>query len=456
MPEPICVHRCPSHSMSPPAPTDHESRVIPHWLSAHAERLEVQHGNGAYVTGADGQEYLDFVSQLYCVNAGHGNQAIIDAMTEQLQRIQYVSSAKHNEVRHRLADRLIEVAPDGLSDVFFAVSGSEANETAVQLARQYQDAPKVLTRWRSYHGGTYGAASLTGDPAMRTAMESHVATTGSAKFLPPLAYGSPFDTDSPGELAEAAADHLEYVIRNEGPNSIAAVLMEPIGGTSGAYPPPPGYLERVREICDTHDVLLIADEVITGFGRCGDWFGIQTEGIEPDLLTFAKAATSAYAPLAGVLTRGELGTWIRTNGTDLGQTFAGHPVACAAGVAAIDEYGGSDGLIKQAQQVAPYLEQRLRELGEGHRAVGDVRGRGLLWAVEFTDPETGGPFVDPRTSEADNPVRSVIEAAESEGLLLGAGRPPFQVIIAPPLVIDRATVDQAIGALETAITTVFD
>ncbi|MFB6361297.1 MAG: aspartate aminotransferase family protein [Halobacteriales archaeon] len=442
--------------MSPPASADADSRVIPHWLSADAELLDVRSGDGAYVTGADGTEYLDFISQLYCVNAGHGNEAIIDAMTAQLERIPYVSSAKHNDARSRLASELIEVAPDSLSEVYFAVSGSEANETAVQLARQYQDAPTVLTRWRSYHGGTYGTAALTGDPAMRTAMESHVATTGTAKFLPPLAYRSPFDADSPEALAESAADHLEFVIRNEGPDSIAAILMEPVGGTSGAYPPPPGYLQRVRELCDTYDILLIADEVITGFGRCGDWFGIQTEGVEPDMLTFAKAVTSAYAPLAGVLARGELGAWVRTEGTDLGQTFAGHPVACAAGVAALEEYGGETGLIEQASTVAPYLEDRLASLADDHWAVGDVRGRGHLWAVEFTDPETGDPFVDPRASEADNPVNAVIEAAENRGLLLGAGRPPIQAIIAPPLVLEREDVDQGLDALEGAIRSVFD
>jgi len=442
--------------MIPPSPSDQDAAAIPHWHSGDADVLDVRQGDGAYVTAADRQEYLDFISQLYCVNAGHGNEAIIDAMIDQLERIQYVSSAKHNDARSRLADRLTAVAPDRLTDVYFAISGSEANETAAQLARQHQDAPKVLTRWRSYHGGTYGAAGLTGDPAMRTAMESHVATTGSAKFLPPLSHRSPFDADSPMALAEAAADHLEFVIHNEGPESIAAILLEPIAGTSGAYPPPPGYLQRVRELCTAHDILLIADEVITGFGRCGEWFGVQTDGIQPDLLTFAKAATSAYAPLAGVMTSPEMAEWIRSEGTELGQTFAGHPVACAAGIAAIDEYGGTEGLIEQANGVAPYLERQLRQLVDEYAAVGDVRGRGLLWAIEFTDPETGEPFVDPRTSAAENPVGSVIDHAEEAGVLLGAGRPPIQIMVAPPLVVDEADIDRGIDAIQAAISAVFD
>ncbi|MDZ7701683.1 MAG: aspartate aminotransferase family protein [Halobacteriales archaeon] len=441
--------------MAPQQPAEADPRPIPHWLSADADVIDVTEGDGAYVTAADGERYLDFISQLYCVNAGHGNQAIVDAMVEQLGRIQYVSSAKHNDTRSRLADRLVDVAPAGLSDVYFAISGSEAVETAVQLARQHQDAPKVLTRWRSYHGGTYGAASLSGDPQMRATMESHVATTGATKFLPPMGYRSPFNADSPEQLTELAADHLEFVIRNEDPDSIAAIVMEPVAGTSGAYPAPPGYFERVRELCDEHDILLIADEVITGFGRCGDWFGIEGEGVRPDMITFAKAVTSAYAPLAGVLTSEELSDWIREEGTDLGQTFAGHPVACAAGIAALDEYGGDDGLIEQGRAVAPYLEDRLGTLADAHDAVGDVRGRGHLWAVEFTDPETGEPYVDPWVSDEPNPVGDVVEAAQDDGVLLATGRPGFQIIVAPPLVIDEADVDRAVEALDGAIEAVF-
>ncbi len=431
-------------------------RVLRHWSSPDDHPIELTDGNGSRVFDDEGTEYLDFVSQLYCVNAGHGNEAITAAMAEQLERIQYVSSAKHNDTRTELARKIVDVAPDNLSSVFFGVSGSEANETAIQLAREYTGGKTILTRWRSYHGGTLATGGLTGDPAMRAPLERHAAATGATKFLPPMDYRSPFAADSPEDLAEQAADHLDYVIRNQGPDSVAAVLTEPIAGTSGAYTAPPGYFERVRDICDRYDVLLISDEVITGFGRCGDWFGIQTEGVEPDLLTFAKAATSAYAPLAGVLTRGELAAWVREEGTDLGQTFAGHPVACAAGVAALEEYGDGGGLIEHARDVAPYLEERLETLKDEHWAVGDVRGRGHLWAVEFTDPDTGDPFVDPRASEADNPVESVIEAAESAGLLLGAGRPSIQLIIAPPLVIDRADVDRGVEALEDAITDVFD
>ena len=430
-----------------------DTATIPHWYSG-GELMDVARGDGARIYDGEGSEYLDFLSQLYCVNAGHSNEAIVEAISDQLERIQYVAPSKDNDVRSRYADRLAEVAPDSLSDVFFAVSGSEANESAIQFARAHQDAPKVLTRWRSYHGSTYGAAGLTGDPSTRSVVEQYAATTGVGKFLPPLPFQSPFDADSPEELATQAADHLEFVIRNEGPDSIAAILTEPVAGTSGAYPAPPGYFERVRELCNEYDILLIADEVITGFGRCGEFFGVQTEGLEPDMITFAKGATSAYVPLAGVLASPEIADGLRGEGISTGQTFGGHPLGCAAGIAALDEYEG--GLVENVRDLAPYLEDGLRGLEAEHDCIGDVHGRGFLWSVEFADPSTGEPFVDPFVeSDADNPVSSVRDHAREQGVLLGSGRPDTQVLLSPPLCIDESDIDEAVEALDRSIATVF-
>lgn len=429
------------------------SAAIPHWYTPGREVLTVTRGSGARVVDDEDREYLDFTAQLYCCNAGHSNEAIIEAMTEQLQRIPYVSPSKANDTRSALAAELTTVGPDPLEAVFFAISGSEANEAAAQIAREYTGASKILTRWRSYHGATTGAAAFTGDPTTRAALEAHAATTGSGKFLPPLGYHSPFPAETPEELGSEAADHLEFVIRNEGPDAIAGILTEIVGGTSGAYTGPPGYFPRVRELCDEYDILLIADEVITGFGRCGDWFAAQTEGVDPDLLTFAKGVTSAYAPLAGVLLRGDIAASLRTEGIDVGQTFAGHPVACAAGLAALDEY--RNGLIDSVRSLEPVLESALTDLAERHAVIGDVRGRGLLWAIEFTDPDTGEPFVHPWVSDEENPVDEVIAAAEAAGLLIGSGRPNVQVILAPPFCIDRDDVETAVQRLETAIDQAF-
>ncbi|MFC4439473.1 MULTISPECIES: aminotransferase family protein [Natrialbaceae] len=427
--------------------------VIQHWYAAAADPITIVEGDDATVYDDEETAYLDFLSQLYCCNAGHSNRHIVSAIAEQADRIPYVSSAKHNDTRSRLAADLAEIAPGSLSDVFFAISGSEANETAVQIARTVQDAPTILTRWQSYHGGTYGSGALTGDPGTRKTLERRAATTGVGKFLPPLP--GAFDAETPEELAEQAANHVEFVLRNEGPDSVAAIVTEPIGGTSGAYPAPPGYFERIREICDEYDVLLISDEVITGFGRCGEWFGIETEDVQPDLLTFAKGVTSAYAPLAGVIADAWIGEEIRGGSYDLGQTFAGHPVACAAGEAAIDVY--RDDLIDQGRQVAPHLESRLRDLEERFDVVDTARGRGLLWSVVFADPKTGEPFVHPWVDDkADNPVADVRSEAQDRGALFGSGRPDVQIIVAPPLCVTREEIDEAIDALEASIEAVFE
>jgi taurine--2-oxoglutarate transaminase len=428
------------------------SSAIPHWYG-DGDVLTLVDGDGVTVYDDDGNAYLDFLSQLYCVNAGHGDDRIVEAIADQAGRIPYVSSSKGNDARSALAARIAEVAPGDLGDVFFSVSGSEANESAAQFAREFTGGRKVLTRYQSYHGATYGAASLTGDPETRNAMGRGAETTGAAKFLPPVTHRSPFDGDTPAELARQAADHLEYVIQNEGPDSVAAVLMEPIGGTSGAYPAPADYWQRVREVCDAYDVLLIADEVITGFGRCGEWFGVQTEDVVPDLLTFAKGVTSAYVPLAGVVASPDVAAHLHNSGIDVGQTFAGHPLACAAGVAAMDAY--ADGLIENARARSAHLEARLREL-EAHDAVGTVRGRGLLWAVEFTDPETGDPFHHPWVESGHNPVDDVVDEAEARGVLVGGGRPRTQIIVSPPLPVTDAEIDEAVDAVDAAVAAAFD
>jgi taurine--2-oxoglutarate transaminase len=431
-----------------------KSGVLAHFGHMDDEPMTITDGEGAYVRTQEGTEYLDFTSQLFCVNAGHGNDVITEAMTKQLDRIQYVSSARNNNARTQLANDLAEIAPQPLTDVFFSISGSEANEAAMQIGREFQDASTVLTRWRSYHGGTYATAGITGDPAIRLPVESHASTSGSVKFLPPFGGAdAAFDADSSEKLTKKSLDHLEYVIRNQGPDSIAALVTEIVGGSSGAFTAPPGYFEGVRDLCNEYNILLIADEVITGFGRCGEWFGSHTEDLEPDMITFAKGVTSAYAPLAGVLMRPELGDALREDAMDIGQTFAGNPVACAAGSAALNEYG--DHLIDNVQDLSPTLEERVKGLAD-HDVVCDVRGRGFHWAVEFADPETGEPIVDPRVEAGDNPVTDVLAHTREKGVLIGAGRPLIQVMLSPPFCVDEDDIDTAVGALEESIEEVFE
>jgi taurine--2-oxoglutarate transaminase len=420
-----------------------------HMGEAHPTIVE---GDGTTVYDDNGKEYLDFTSQLYCVNAGHSNEQILDAIRSQLEDIQYVSSAMYNDLRTEFANKLVDVAPDGLESVFFSVTGSEANEAAMQIAREVQDGNTVLTRWRSYHGSTYATGGATGDPAMRTPIEASAATTGNVKFLPPFdGADAPFDAETEDELADEAIAHLEYVIKNQGPDSIAALMTEVVAGSSGAFTAPADYFDRLADLCETYDILLIVDEVITGFGRCGDWFGADTERLEPDLLTFAKGATSAYVPLAGVLVREDIAEQLRDQQPGIGQTFAGSPIGCAAGIAALDEY---EDLIKNVRALKAYFESELREL-QAHDVVGDVRGRGFLWALEFVDPETGDPIFDPRVESGDNPVTEVIHEARDRGLLVGSGRPGFQIMLGPPLGTTELQIGNAVDTLDFAIDEVF-
>lgn len=444
-----------SEQATDPAVSEPLFPAIPHWHSKEKGTLTITEGEGARVFDENGNSYLDFCSQLVCTNAGHDNEAIIEAIYEQLQRIPYVASGEGNDTRTELAERLLEVGPESLSDVFFSISGSDAVEAATHIARTHSEGSKILTRYRSYHGSTYGAGTLTGDPVTKNALARYADTTGRVHFLPPLSYRSPFDADSEAELAEAAADHVEYVIKNEGPDSVAGLLTEPIAGSSGAFTAPEGYFERIREICDEYDVLLIVDEVMTGFGRCGDWFGIQTEGVQPDVMTFAKAVTGSYAPLAGVMVNAEVAERINEDGLAIGQTWGGHPASCAAGLAAIDEY--ENGLLDNVRELSPYLEGRLRELEDEHAVVGDVRGRGLHWAVEITDPETGEPFFDNRYEDGEDVNKHVLRTAAAEhNVLFSPGKPSFQIMVAPPFCIDRDDVDEAVGALSASIVDVFE
>ena len=422
---------------------------IPHWYTPTEDILTLVDGDSAMVYDDQGDEYLDFISQLYCVNAGHGNENIRSRMEQQLERIQHVSPSKNNDKRSELSVELTNVAPDNLTDVVFSVSGSEANEIAIQIAQSYKDASKVLTRWQSYHGATYGAGALTGDPSTRSTIESKAATTGYAKFLPPLTTNDAFDADSDADLARKASEHLEFVIRDEGPDSIAAVMMEPIGGTSGAYPAPAGYFQRVREICSKFDILHISDEVITGFGRCGSWFGIQTEDVQPDMITFAKGCTIGYAPLAGTLVDSDISKFMRSEGFEIGQTFSGHPVSCAAGLGALEVY--EDELIDNVNRLEPYFEQRLSDLSASFDVIGEARGRGFLWAVTFEEPTSGDPFVDPRMNENDdNPVTEIRRAVLDHGVILGSGRPNHQLILAPPFTVEKEDINRAVDALAKA------
>src|SRR5438045_40648 len=330
------------------------------------------------ITGAQGSwasaghpRNLDFASGLINVNVGHGHPKVVRAIQEQAERVCYVTPSFGEESRATLARLLAEVTPGDLSKTIFTTGGSEANEHAIKIARLFTKRHKILTQWRSFHGQSQGAMTLGGDNR-RWAAEPGI--TGVVHFLNPDPYRSVFGADVQKALA-----HVEEVIWYEGPEYIAAILVEPIPGTSGVLVPPDGYLRGLRGLCDKYGILLVFDEVMTGFGRTGRWFGADHEGVVPDILTFAKGVTSGYVPLGGAIVSDRIAHHFDANVLWVGSTYSGHPLACAAGAATVEAYR-EDGLIERSARMGDTLLAELRKLADRHPSIGDVRGRGLFAA----------------------------------------------------------------------------
>ena len=343
---------------------------------------------------------------------------------EQADTVCYVTPSFGVESRATLARLLAEIAPGELTKTIFTTGGSEANEHALKIARMYTKRHKILTYWRSFHGQTQGAMTLGGDNR-RWAAEPGI--TGVIHFLNPDPYRSIFESDVQKALA-----HVEEVIWYEGPEHIAAILVEPIVGTSGLLVPPDGYLAGLRALCDRYGMLLIFDEVMTGFGRTGTWFGAEHWNVTPDILTFAKGVTSGYVPLGGAIVSDKIASHFDANVLWVGSTYSGHPLACAAGVAAIEAYR-DEGLIARSARLGERLLAMLRTVGERHRAVGDVRGKGLFVGIELVkDRGTKEPLE--RWNAPAQPLASALRTGlmERDVALFCRWNVLF---IAPPLVV---------------------
>ena len=333
------------------------------------------------ITGAKGswlfageRRILDFSSGLVNVNLGHGHPKVVRAIQEQVEKVQYVLPSFGEESRAELARLLAEIAPGDLTKTLFTTGGTEANEHAIRIARMYSKRHKILTQWRSFHGQTAGSATLGGDNR-RWANEPGI--TGVVHFLNPDPYRSLFGNDVQKALA-----HVEEVIWYEGPQYIAAILLEPIVGSSGLIVPPDGFLRGLRQLCDRHGILLILDEVMTGFGRTGKWFASEHEGVVPDIMTFAKGVNSGYVPLGGTMVNEKIAKHFDANVLWSGLTYSGHPVACAAGVATVNAYR-DERIIEHGAKMGDLLMKELRTIAARHPSVGDVRGKGLFAGIEL-------------------------------------------------------------------------
>lgn len=415
--------------------------------------LPLAGGRGCEFWDHDGNRWLDFSSQLVNLNLGHQHPKVVAAIVEQAERLCTVAPSFANETRNEAARLIVSHAPAGLERVFFTNGGAEANENAIRMARAHTGRPKVLAAYRSYHGGTAAAMALTGEPRR---WGSEPAVPGIVHFHGPYPYRSSFGATSDQEEADRAVAHLAEVIQMEGPDLVAAVILETIVGTNGVLVPPADYLPRVRELCDAHGILLVLDEVMVGFGRTGAWFAADHWAVAPDLLTFAKGVNSGYVPLGGVVMTGAVADTFAERAYQGGLTYSGHPLACAAAVGAIRAME-DDGVIEHAAHIGEaVLGPGLRELAGRHPSVGDVRGMGCFFAVELVRDRATREMLVPfnASGAAAAPMAEVVNACKARGLW------PFahfnRIHLAPPLVVTPEECDRALAILDEALTVADD
>ncbi len=346
--------------------------------------IPVKRAQGVYFWDVHDKRYLDFNSMVMCVNIGHGDPRVINAIIRQAQELPFAGPQMATRPRAVLGKLLSEITPIGLTRFLYTLGGADANENAIKLARGYTGRHKILTRYRSYHGATYGAIALTGDPR-RTAWEPTV-MPGIVHFLDPYRYRSTFHHTNPNISEEDFAldylNHLEEVILYENPNTIAAILLETVTGTNGIIIPPKGYLQGVRELCNKYGIVFIADEVMSGFGRTGKWFAVEHWGVEPDIMTMAKGLTSGYAPLGAVAMKPEIAAAFDERVYEGGLTFNGHPISLAAAIAVI-EVMRNDHLVEKAAETGKVMGKLLQQLEGKHPSVGETRSIGLFGAIEL-------------------------------------------------------------------------
>ncbi|MFJ9995524.1 aspartate aminotransferase family protein [Streptomyces werraensis] len=410
--------------------------------------LAVAGAEGSYFWDYEGRRYLDFTSGLVYTNIGYQHPKVVAAIQEQAARMTTFAPAFAVEARSEAARLIAGRTPGDLDKIFFTNGGADAVEHALRMARLHTGRPKVLSAYRSYHGGTQQAVNVTGDPR-RWASDS--ATAGVVHFWAPFLYRSRFYAETEEQECARALEHLETTIAFEGPSTIAAVILETIPGTAGIMPPPPGYLAGVRELCDKYGIVLVLDEVMAGFGRTGTWFAADLYDVVPDLMTFAKGVNSGYVPLGGVAISAEIAATFATRPYPGGLTYSGHPLACAAAVATINVME-EEGLVENAATLgASVVGPGLRELAERHPSVGEVRGTGMFWAAELVrDRETREPLVPYNASgEANAPMAAFAAAAKKAGLW------PFvnmnRTHVVPPLNTSEAELKEGLAALDAAL-----
>jgi len=407
--------------------------------------MMVRSAKGVYVTDEDGETYLDFSSQLVNTNIGHQHPSVVEAISEQAAVLATIAPQHGYERRYRAAELILDHSFPGAAKVFFTNGGTEAVEHAVRMARLHTGRQKVLSTYRSYHGGTSTSINLTGDPRR---WPNDNGTSGVVHFFGPFLYRSVYHATSEKEECERALESLENTIAFEGPNAFAAVILETVPGTAGIMTPPPGFLRGVREICDRYGILYIADEVMCGFGRTGAWFAYDDEDVTPDLVVFAKGVTSGYVPLGGVVISEKVAATFAERVYPGGLTYSGHPLACATAVACIETME-REGIVENARRIGEeVLGPGLTELATRHRIIGDVRGRGVFFALELVSDRASKEPLAPYGASSPA-MNEILAACRRERLLIFNNFNRLHVV--PPCTITDEEARDGLARLDRAL-----
>lgn len=410
--------------------------------------INIHHARGVYLYDYDGKKYLDFSSQLMNVNIGHGHPEVREAVVKQMNEVSYVYPGMITKTRGDLGKKLAEITPGNLIKTFFTLGGAEAVENAVKIARIYSGRFKIITQYQSFHGASYGAFSAGGDPR-RHAVDSQAAPN----FIHvenPYCYRCPWGSKTPGECSDICSAHVERVIRYENPDSVAAIVFEGESGSSGCIKYPPGYWQKIKGIADKYGILIIADEVMSGFGRTGKMFGIENYGVEPDILCMAKGLTSGYIPMGGIVVSEKIAKYFDDKPLPLGLTYSAHPVACAAANAVIDIYE-KEGLVENAALMGKYLEGRVEELKKKHVSIGDFRNTGLLGCIELVkNRDTKEPMAPWNAKPEQMKIMSQVAARIRELGMYTFVRWNW-IFTAPPLCITKDQIDEGLHIISQAI-----
>ncbi len=407
--------------------------------------IAVKYAEGVYLYDYDDKRYLDFSSGLMNVNIGHGNQRVTEAVVKQMQEAAYVTPSCVTKIRGELGKKLASICPGDLNKAFFTLCGATSIENAIKLARLYTGRHKILTRYQSYHGASYGAMSASGDPR-RLPMDTQQAPNF-VHFDLPYLYRWEYGEEN---LLKETVASLEKIVAYEGPNNIAAILLEGESGSSGCFKYPVGYLKAVREICNRHGILLIIDEVMSGFGRTGKWFGFQNHDIIPDMIAMAKGLTCGYLPFGCLMVSDKIAAKFDDTVLSLGLTYSAHPVSCAAALETLKIYE-DDHLIENCVAMSKYLEQQVEKLKAKHPSIGDFRNTGLLGCIELVkNKKTKEPMAPFNAKPDEMTVMNKVAAKIKELGMYTFVRWGF-IFIAPPLCITKEQIDEGLAIISEAI-----